>query len=316
MIGGLNQLEIVLDHEHRVALVHQALEGADQPPDVLHVEPGGGLIKEEERVTVGPPREVRHQLDALRLTARERRRRLPEGQVAEPHIHHQPQRAAQQRVVLEQLVRLLHRHRQHVGDGPLTVAHVEGLLLEAAPAALLAGDRHRAQELQLHHLHARPQALLAASSRDVEAEAGLGVPPHLGLGEAREELADRAEDLGVRGGVRARGPADGRRRDRDHLVDVLEAEHRVVSPRVGRLALEVTEHSPLQGPLHQGGLARAGDPGHSGQGPEGDAGIDPLEVERGGPADLQELSGAGPPILGSRDLDLTAQQPARRSIDA
>ena len=314
VVGGLDELEVVLDHEDGVPLVDQPLEGPHQPPHVLHVQPRRGLVQKEQGLTLGSLRQVGHQLDALGFPPGERRRGLAEGQVPEAHVHHQPQRSGDEGVVVEELDSVLHGHREHVGDGPLAVAHVEGLLLEALPAALLARNGDRAQELELHDLHARAEALLAPTACDVEAEARLGVAAHLRLGEAREEVANGPEDLGVGRRIGARGPADGRSGDRHEIVDLLEPDDAVVCPRIRRLALQMPQERALQGSVHQGGLAGAGDAGDGCQCSEGNRRVDALQVEGTRPVDRDDLAVPGSALVGRRDVDETAKEPARRGV--
>ena len=54
--------------------------------DVVEVQAGGRLVEDEERARVARRRQVRRQFHALRLAAGKRGRRLPQPQVAEPHI--------------------------------------------------------------------------------------------------------------------------------------------------------------------------------------------------------------------------------------
>src|ERR1700704_451287 len=47
-IGGLDDLEVVLDHHHGVALVAQAVQNVQQLLDVVEMQPGGGLVQDVE----------------------------------------------------------------------------------------------------------------------------------------------------------------------------------------------------------------------------------------------------------------------------
>ena len=82
-VGGMDHVEIVLDHQQRSAVIDQAFKGRQQLPDVVEVQPGGGLVADEQRAVVGRLRQVRGQLDALRFAAGERCRRLPQPQVSQ-----------------------------------------------------------------------------------------------------------------------------------------------------------------------------------------------------------------------------------------
>src|SRR5439155_13135151 len=82
----LDHIEVVLDHEHRVARVDEALQRLEQLLDVREMEAGRRLVEDVERATGRDLAELRRELDALRLAARERRRRLAELDVVEPDV--------------------------------------------------------------------------------------------------------------------------------------------------------------------------------------------------------------------------------------
>ena len=83
-VGALDHVEVVLDHDHAVACVHEPLEHLQQPLDVGEVQPGGRLVEDVEGPAGGHLRELGGELDPLRLAARQRRRRLAEADIAEP----------------------------------------------------------------------------------------------------------------------------------------------------------------------------------------------------------------------------------------
>ncbi len=93
--------------------------------DVGHVQAHRRLVEHVERVRrlVAAPRDVvahlaelGHQLDALRLAARQRRRRLAQRQVAEPDVPQQLQRMADVGHRGEERDRFVDLHLQHVAD--------------------------------------------------------------------------------------------------------------------------------------------------------------------------------------------------------
>jgi hypothetical protein len=84
----------VLDHEHRVAGVDEPLQHLEQLLDVGEVQAGGRLVEDVERAPGATLRQLGRELDALRLAARERRRRLAELDVAEADVVQRLQLAA------------------------------------------------------------------------------------------------------------------------------------------------------------------------------------------------------------------------------
>ena len=57
-VGGLDDVEVVLDHDHGVALLDQAVEHFEQLADVLEVEAGGGLVEDVEGLAGGAARQL------------------------------------------------------------------------------------------------------------------------------------------------------------------------------------------------------------------------------------------------------------------
>ena len=85
-VGGLDDVEVVLDDDDRVAGVDEPVEHLEELLDVGEVEAGRRLVEEVERLARRAPRQLGRQLDALRLAARQRRRRLAEVDVAEADV--------------------------------------------------------------------------------------------------------------------------------------------------------------------------------------------------------------------------------------
>ena len=243
----------------------------------------------------GRPAQLGRQLDALRLAPRERRRRLPELHVPEAHFGEGAQLGGDPVDRLEDLQRLVHGHRQRLGDGAPGVLHLQRLAVVAQPAALLAGDVDVGQEVHLHAQRAIALAGLAASALDVEAEAPGTVAAHLGGGGHGKEVADRREGVGVGRGVAARCPPDRALVDLDHLVQVLDAGHLPEGARQLLGAVKVPREMLAQDLVDQRALARAGNAGHADE-----------AAQRKRDTDVAQ-------VVGARPLD---PQPVRPRLDA
>src|SRR5439155_15415541 len=85
-VGGLDHVEIVLDDEQRVARLEKLLERGQQLRDVVEMQTRRRLIEEVEEAFAAVRREVRRDLDPLRLATRQRRRRLAETQIPEADL--------------------------------------------------------------------------------------------------------------------------------------------------------------------------------------------------------------------------------------
>ena len=78
-VGGLDDVEVVLDHDDGVAGVAQLVQHLQQQLDVGEVQAGGRLVEDVQRAAGVALAELERQLDALRLAARQRGRALAEA---------------------------------------------------------------------------------------------------------------------------------------------------------------------------------------------------------------------------------------------
>src|SRR4051794_15297088 len=86
VVGGLDHVQVVLDHHDAVALLDETVEHLEQALDVGEVQSRRRLVEDVERAPGGDLRELSRELDALRLSARERCRRLAKTDVAQSHV--------------------------------------------------------------------------------------------------------------------------------------------------------------------------------------------------------------------------------------
>ena len=91
VVGGAHRALVVLDHDHGVAEIPQALQRADQARVVALVQPDRGLVEDVEHADQRRA-DLRRQADPLRLAAGQGRGRPLERQVAHPDVvqEHQP----------------------------------------------------------------------------------------------------------------------------------------------------------------------------------------------------------------------------------
>src|SRR5689334_16065772 len=68
-VRGLDDFEIVLDHDDRVALRNQLVQHLQELLDVVEMQAGGRLVENVERAAGGALRQFLGELDALRLAA-------------------------------------------------------------------------------------------------------------------------------------------------------------------------------------------------------------------------------------------------------
>ena len=113
-VGGLDDVEVVLDHDDGVAGVAQLVQHLQQQVDVGEVQAGGRLVEDVQRAAGVALGELERELDALRLAARERGRALAELDVAEADVEQRLQLARDGRHRVEEAVRVLDRQVEHL----------------------------------------------------------------------------------------------------------------------------------------------------------------------------------------------------------
>src|SRR5262249_33279294 len=86
IVGSFDALQMVLDDQHRVTALHQTGQYLEQALDIGKVQAGRGFIQNEQGTTRAAPTELTAELDALRLTTRQRRGRLSQADIAEPDL--------------------------------------------------------------------------------------------------------------------------------------------------------------------------------------------------------------------------------------
>ena len=85
-VGRLDDLQVVLDDDDRVAQVGQAVDDVEELADVVEVQAGRRLVEDVEGLARVGPGQLGGELHALGLAAGERRRGLAERDVAEADV--------------------------------------------------------------------------------------------------------------------------------------------------------------------------------------------------------------------------------------
>ena len=314
-VGGLDDVEVVLDDEHGVAAVDEALQHDEQLAHVVEVQAGGRLVEDVERAPGAAALQLARELHALRLAAGERRRRLAEVDVAETDVVERLELAPDRRDVLEEVERLLDRHVEDVADVLALVGDLERLAVVARALADLARHVDVGQEVHLDLDLPVALARLAAAARDVEAEAARRVAARLRVRRRREQRADVVPQPGVGGRVRARRAADGRLVDVDDLVDVLEAVEAPVLAGTPPRALQLVRERGRERVGDERPLARAAHAGDDRERAELDVDVDVLEVVLGHAPQLDRAlarDGGARPAPGSHAVPTGTRPSATR----
>ena len=177
MVGDGDHVRLVLDDQHRVALVAQLLHQPGHPPHIVRMQPHRRLV--EDIGDVGQRRaQMAHHLDPLALPARQARALPVKAEIAQPdgdEVFQARRQGRQHRPYLGRLDgahqrgEVAHLHRRQFGDIP-------------------AGNPAR-QRLRLE-----PRAL--AGGADLAREDAIVFDPDMGLQRLRILAAQRLLELG------------------------------------------------------------------------------------------------------------------------
>src|SRR5579875_296729 len=306
-VGGLDDLEVVLDHQHGVALVDERMQHFEQFADVVEVQAGGRLVEDVERAPGGAPRQFLGQLDALRLAARQRRRRLADMDVAQADALERRQLLADRRHRREECRAFLDRHVEHVGDALALEPDFERLAIVALALADVALDVDVGQEVHFDLDDAVALAGLAAPAFDVERETARPVAARLGFGQAREPVSYWRECTRVGCRIGTRRAADRRLVDVDDLVEVLDALDAVVRARLLARAHQPARQRLVERVDHQRRFAAARDAGDAGEGAERERNLDALQVVGARADHGKQLAVAAPALRRQLDAFLAGE---------
>ena len=133
----------------RVALIDQPGQHGQELADVLEVQAGRRLVEEVDGVAGGALGQLAGQLDPLGLAPRQRRGRLAQADVAEPDVHQRLHVAGDDRLVGEELERLLAGQVEHLGDVLALERDVQRVPVVAGALAHLARHVDVRQEVHL-----------------------------------------------------------------------------------------------------------------------------------------------------------------------
>ena len=137
-VGSLHDVEIVFDHDNRVALIDESREHVEQSANVFEVETCRWFVEDID----GFPRrtlcQLGTQLHPLRLAARQGRSRLTETDISEPDIAERLHMPRNIRLILEELHGFFARHVEYFGNVLAFERDVEGVAVVTGPFANLA----------------------------------------------------------------------------------------------------------------------------------------------------------------------------------
>ena len=136
----------MLDGDHRVAHVDQAMENMNQLFHVDEMQAGGRLVEHVKRRAAGFLAELVGEFDALGFAAGKRVARLAEIDVAHADVVEDFQRPGDFRKGVKKRHGLFHRHAKHVDDIFFVITNAEGFLVETLRRCRLRSRRTHREE--------------------------------------------------------------------------------------------------------------------------------------------------------------------------
>ncbi len=124
-----DDIEIVLDDEYRVPLLHESIEYIEELLHIREVETCCWLIEDIESLSCRSLGEVECELDTLRLSTRERRCGLSERDIAETDIDEDIEHSFDTREADKEYTRILDRHIEYFGDIFSLELYLKGLVV-------------------------------------------------------------------------------------------------------------------------------------------------------------------------------------------
>src|ERR671919_1324722 len=174
VIRRLDDIEVVLDHNHRVSSIDQAVKHTEELRDIVEMQPGGRLVEYVEGPSSVAFGQLRSQLHALSLTARKSRRRLTHLYVTETDVTQSVEMARNRGNRREEVRGLAHTHLEYLSDVFSLVADCQRLAVVALSLTNFARHIDVGEEMHLDLDRSFARAWFTAATANIEREpAGL-----------------------------------------------------------------------------------------------------------------------------------------------
>ena len=301
IVGGLDDIQVMLDDHDRIAAFHQGVEDAGQLGHIIEVEARGGFVQDVDGTACTAPGQLGRQLDPLCFAAGQFGGGLPQLDIAQAHVIEGPDLTADGGQVLKEIHCLLHGHVEDIVNVLIFIAHFQGLPVVALAVAHLAGNVHIRQEVHFDPVDTVAPAGFAAAALDIKGKAPFGITPGFGIRGGGKEVADHVENARIGGRVGPGRPPDGGLVNVDDLVQLVHAFNAVVRAGNGQGPVQVPAEPLVEDLVDQGALAGTGYAGHSSHDAQREADINVFQVVDPGP--LHGQPAARPPA-DRRDRDV------------
>src|SRR5271167_1564728 len=287
-IRSLDHIEVVFNHDNRIALVAQTLQYDQQLSNVREMQTRGRFIENVQGAAGGALRQFLGQLDALRLAARQRGRALTQLHVRESHVEKGLQFWLDGRHGGKERQRILYRQTEDLLDILALEANFQSFAIVAFALAYIAWHVDIREKMHFDFDHAVALAGFAAPALDIEAEAARFIAAGARLRNRCEDLANRSEQTRVGGGVGAGRTPDRTLIDLADPINVFQTLDTIEVRRTGGGVVELRCHRAKQGVVHQRRFTGTRNTGYAGHEPQRKFRRDLPQIVRGRADDAQQ----------------------------
>ncbi|GBD36794.1 hypothetical protein HRbin36_01922 [bacterium HR36] len=148
-VGGFDHLEVVFDHQHRVATIHQLMQHAQQLGHVVEMQTRRRFVKDVQSAAGGSLAQLASELNPLRFAARQCRRGLAQLHIIQADVVQRLQHGLDFRLVGKQFQGFLNIEVEHVVNVLAFELNLQGFAVEASPLANLARHPDVGQKVHL-----------------------------------------------------------------------------------------------------------------------------------------------------------------------
>ena len=150
IVGTLNNIEIVLNHYHSVAFIHQSIYHTEQHLHIFEVQTCGWLIEDINCFAGISLCQFGCQLHSLTLASRKCARRLAKFDIAQPYFLQHFYLVENRRNCIEKLYGLIYRHVEDISNRFSLEFHLQSLSVIALSATHLTWHEHIGQKIHFH----------------------------------------------------------------------------------------------------------------------------------------------------------------------
>ena len=271
-VGALDDLEIVLDHDDRIARFDQALEQSDEKRNIIEVQSGRRLVEDEQvsgfSFPVSGLAKVPDEFQPLRFAAGESVERLAKAQITESDFLQDCERTGEPFAFVEfaeKMHRLAHGQFEQFVDRVAAQLHFQDMRLEPSTFAFRAAHVEVAQELHFDFLEAGPAAALATSAAGVKGKRARSQSLRHRFRQRGEKFAHPIVNPEIKDRGRTRGAGERRLIDHYDLAHAMRPGHALAGAGFFAARSACSEEILVKDFVDEGRFARAGDTGHTGE---------------------------------------------------